>query len=252
MKLVSLCPSLTELVFDLGVGPSLVGRTRFCVHPAGAVDLVERVGGTKNPKVDRIIALAPDLVLMNEEENRIEDADALRAAGLRVHSSMPRTVAETSAMVREIGSLVGAEAKGIELAAAIDAEGERVAALARGRPPVRYAYLIWWEPLMAAGGGTFIEGILGAAGGSNILAGESERYPAITAASLRHYDPNAVFLSSEPFPFTATHITQLADATGLPIERFRLVDGELLSWHGSRTVAGLRYAGELMASLRAG
>ena len=252
MKLVSLCPSLTELVFDLGVGPTLVGRTRFCVHPAGAVDLVERVGGTKNPKVDRIIALAPDLVLMNEEENRVEDAVALRAAGLTVHSSMPRTVAETSAMVREIASLVGAEAKGLELADAIDAEGERVAALARGRPPVRYAYLIWWVPLMAAGGGTFIEGILGAAGGSNLFAGEGERYPTITAASLRHNDPDAVFLSSEPFPFTAAHVEQLAHATELPAERFQLVDGELISWHGSRTVAGLRYAGDLMASLRAG
>ena len=80
MRIVSLCPSLTELVFELGVGEALVGRTKFCVQPRQLVDVVQTVGGTKNPKIDRIVALAPDLVLMNEEENRIEDADALRNA----------------------------------------------------------------------------------------------------------------------------------------------------------------------------
>jgi iron complex transport system substrate-binding protein len=252
MKLVSLCPSLTELVFDLGAGGALVGRTKFCVHPAGAVDAVERVGGTKNPKVDRIIALAPDLVLMNEEENREEDAAALRAAGLRVHSSMPRTVLETSAMVREIAALVGAEAQGRSLAAAIDIEGARVMAAAACHPPVRYAYLIWWEPLMVAGGGTFIEGILGAAGGVNAFADASERYPTISVDALIRAEVDAVLLSSEPFPFADRHVDVLAETTKIPSARFRLVDGELLSWHGSRTVAGLRYAGELMRSLRAG
>lgn len=252
MKLVSLCPSLTELVFDLGVGDALIGRTKFCVHPQGQVEAVERVGGTKNPKVDRIIALAPDLVLMNEEENRVEDAAALRAAGLEVHSSMPRTVAETSAMVREIADRVGAAGRGRDLAAAIDAEGARVSAAAAGRPPVRYAYLIWWEPMMVAGGGTFIEGILAAAGGVNVFATATERYPTISPESLERQAVDAVLLSSEPFPFAQRHVEQLADTTKIPPARFRLVDGELLSWHGSRTVAGLRYAGELMASLRAG
>jgi hypothetical protein len=89
MRLVSLCPSLTELVFDLGVGDALVGRTRFCIHPSDRVGAVESVGGTKNPKLERIIALAPDLVLMNDEENRIEDARALEAAGIRVLSWQP-------------------------------------------------------------------------------------------------------------------------------------------------------------------
>ena len=96
MRLVSLCPSLTELVFDLGAGDELVGRTKFCVHPADKVEAIEKVGGTKNPKLERIIELAPDLVLMNEEENRAEDAAALEAAGIQVHSSMPRTAADTA------------------------------------------------------------------------------------------------------------------------------------------------------------
>ena len=107
MRLVSLCPSLTELVFDLGLGGDLVGRTKFCIHPADGVAAVERVGGTKNPKVARIIELAPDLVLLNAEENRREDADALVRAGLRVHVSMPRDAAETAAMVRSIAGALG-------------------------------------------------------------------------------------------------------------------------------------------------
>src|SRR5918997_2482010 len=112
MRLVSLCPSLTELVFDLGRGDDLVGRTKFCVHPAGRVERVEPVGGTKNPKVARVIELAPDLVLMNEEENRREDAEALAAAGVRCHTSFPRDAADTAAMVRSIGAALGTAATG--------------------------------------------------------------------------------------------------------------------------------------------
>ncbi|MEQ1892486.1 MAG: helical backbone metal receptor, partial [Planctomycetota bacterium] len=94
MKIVSLCPSLTELVFALERGSELVGVTEYCVHPAELVRSIEKLGGTKNPAVARIVALAPDVVLMNREENRVEDAEVLRAAGLRVHDSMPRTVVE--------------------------------------------------------------------------------------------------------------------------------------------------------------
>jgi iron complex transport system substrate-binding protein len=93
MRIVSLCPSLTELVFDLGRGDDLVGITKFCVHPAARVGAVEKVGGTKDPKVERIVALDPDVVLLNREENRDEDAEALTRAGVHCHESMPRTVA---------------------------------------------------------------------------------------------------------------------------------------------------------------
>src|SRR5215203_5290296 len=108
MRIVSLCPSLTELVFDLGLGADLVGRTKFCVHPARRVNAVEKVGGTKNPKIERIIALAPDLVLLNEEENRREDAEQLAGAGVRVHASFPRDALQTAAMVRDVaGAIAG-------------------------------------------------------------------------------------------------------------------------------------------------
>jgi iron complex transport system substrate-binding protein len=247
MRIVSLCPSLTELVFDLGRGADLVGRTKFCVHPAGLVDAVEKVGGTKNPKVARIVELAPDLVLLNEEENRREDAEALAAAGVRCHVSFPRDAGETAAMVRDIGAALARPAAAERIAADIEARAARVREAARGRAPVRYAYLIWREPWMVAGGDTFVSAMLALAGGENVFASPAERYPTVTPAELAAADPDAVLLSSEPFPFAGKHADELAALAGLPRERFRLVDGELLSWHGSRTPAGIDYAERVVA-----
>lgn len=246
MKIVSLCPSLTELVFDLGAGESLVGRTKFCVHPAGRVDAVEKVGGTKNPKIERIVELAPGLVLMNDEENRREDADALEAAGVRVHSSMPRTEAETAAMVRSIGVALARSRQAESIAADIERRADRVRRDAVRYPPVRYACLIWRDPIMTVSNDTFIAGLLSLAGGQNVFGARTDRYPTITSAELHDADPLIVLLPNEPFPFQDRHVEELSALTRLPRERFRLADGELLSWHGSRTPRGIDYAESLL------
>src|SRR5688500_12598970 len=128
MRIVSLCPSLTELVFDLGRGQDLVGITDWCVHPVTKVDAVEKVGGTKTPKIARILELAPDLVLMNEEENRVEDASSLEQAGLRLHVSMPRDATATAEMVRSIGAALQRPAQAEDIAADIEARTRRVLA----------------------------------------------------------------------------------------------------------------------------
>ena len=246
MKLVSLCPSLTELVFDLGAGDSLVGRTKFCVHPAEKVEAVEKVGGTKNPKIDRIIELAPDLVLMNEEENRVEDAAALRSAGIRVLSSMPRTVDDTAAMVRAIGVALASSREAERIAADIERRADRVRRDASRYPPVRYACLIWRDPIMTVSDDTFIAGLLSLPGGQNVFGDRDDRYPTITPQELHDADPLRVFLPNEPFPFKSTHADELAGLSRLPRDRFRLVDGELISWHGSRTPKGIDYAEEIL------
>lgn len=246
MKIVSLCPSLTELVFDLGLGDALVGRTKFCVHPAGRVDAVEKVGGTKNPKIERIVELAPDLVLMNDEENRKEDASALAAAGLRIHSSMPRTAAETAAMVRAIGVALSRSREAEAIAADIERRADRVRREAVHYPPVRYACLIWRDPMMTISDDTFIAGLLSLAGGQNVFATRPDRYPTVSATDLHDADPLLILLPSEPFPFQDKHVEELATLTRLPRERFRLADGELLSWHGSRTPRGIDYAESLL------
>ena len=254
MRIVSLCPSLTELVFDLGRGDDLVGVTKFCVHPADGVAAIDKVGGTKNPRVDRIAALRPDLVLLNEEENRLEDAEALRARSIDCHVSFPRTASDTAAMVRSIGAAIGAGPPAERIARDIESRVARVRAAATGRRPVRYAYLIWREPIMVAGGDTFIGDLLGLAGGVNLFAGgdgPSDRYPTVTADDLRAADPDAVLLSTEPFPFGEAHAEELSAATAIPRHRFHIVDGELLSWHGSRTPRGIEYAADLLDGIRA-
>lgn len=251
MRIISLCPSLTELVFDLGLGDSLVGRTKFCVHPAARVDTVEKVGGTKNPKIARIIELAPDIVLMNEEENRLEDADALRAAEINCHTSMPRTIAETAEMVRSIGAALGVSPQAAVIARDIEERAGEVAARAAERERVRYVYLIWREPWMTVNNDTFVHALLANAGGVNVFGDMRERYPAITLEELRDVAPDTVLLSTEPFPFAERHVEELTARTGISRERVGIVDGELLSWHGSRTPRGIVYAGEVMDSARA-
>ena len=249
MNLVSLCPPLTELVFDLGAGDALVGRTRFCVHPADRVESIEKVGGTKNPKVERIIELAPDLVLMNDEENRKEDANALIEAGVRVHSSMPRTAAETAAMVRAIGIAISQSRNAERIAADIERRADRVRRSAQHHPPIRYACLIWREPIMTVNDDTFIAGLLALPGGQNVFGARADRYPTISAAELHDADPLIVLLPNEPFPFGEKHADELSAQTRLPRERFRLADGELLSWHGSRTPRGIDYAESILRGL---
>jgi len=250
MRIVSLCPSLTELVFDLGRGEDLVGVTKFCIHPADRVAGVEKVGGTKNPKVGLILELEPDLVLLNEEENRIEDAEALQAAGIACHTSFPRTVAETAAMVRSIGSAIGMTEEAERIALDIEAREQRVRSAVSGRPPVSFAYLIWREPIMVAAAGTFVDALLGLAGGANVFPDSAERYPTVTATELADANPTAILLSSEPFPFQERHADELSGLTGLPREALHLVDGELLSWHGSRTPLGIDYAETVIEHIR--
>lgn len=244
-RLVSLCPSITETLHALGVWSAVVGRTQYCVHPEGLVEAVPHVGGTKQPDLDRILSLAPDLVLLNEEENRREDAEALQAAGVPVASYFPRDLVETAAYLEALGRDVGAPEEGARLAARLSE------ALAAPRPKLnglRHVYLIWRKPWMAVGPDTFISRLLAAAGFENLL-GEGERYPELTAEDLAALDPDVVLLSSEPYPFAARHRQELSQATGLPEERLVLVDGQLLSWHGVRTLAGLAHARELAERL---
>src|SRR6185436_2709519 len=228
-------------------GDELVGRTKFCIHPADRVGAVEKVGGTKNPKIDRIIELAPDIVLLNEEENRREDAEALERAGVRCHVSFPHTALETAEMVRSIAAAIDARDQGERIARDIEQRHERVIRAAAGRTPVRFAYLIWREPWMAVNADTFVSALLADAGGRNVFASEPDRYPTITPEQLGASAPDIVLLSTEPFPFKASHADELARLSGVPRERFRVVDGEMLSWHGSRTPDGIDYAEQVIA-----
>lgn len=255
MRIVSLCPSLTELVFDLDAADALVGITKYCIHPAEGVAQIEKVAGTKDPDVARIIELRPDVVLINEEENRFEDAEALTKAGLHLVSTFPKTPLETAPMVRLIGDalakLAGKGSRQIQrraAAIALDIEDRcaLVAAAAKDTAPVTFAYLIWRKPWMSVNGDTYPSAILEQAGGVNVFAANDTRFPAFEIEALRDASPDLVLLCTEPFPFAEKHIDELASATGLERKRFRIADGEYLSWHGSRTPQGVDYAARLL------
>ena len=137
MRIVSLCPSLTELVFDLGRGGDLMGITEYCTHPTDRVESVEKVGGPKNPKIERILELRPDLVLLNEEENRREDAEALTRAGVPHHVSFPKTPTEAASMVRSVGKELAREEQAEVIARDIEGRLRRVS---RPRPAIRQCH----------------------------------------------------------------------------------------------------------------
>jgi ABC-type Fe3+-hydroxamate transport system substrate-binding protein len=250
VRIVSLCPSLTELVFDLGRGADLVGITEYCVHPADKVGAIEKVGGTKTPKVERIRALAPDIVLLNEEENRKQDEEALARAGVRCLTTFPRDCAGTAEMVRTIGRALDRVDTGEAIARDIEARTERVRAAARNAREVSFAYLIWRKPWMTVNADTFAHALLAQAGGRNVFASKLERYPEISIEELEEASPELVLLCTEPFPFEAKHVEELRLLTGFERERFAIADGEYLSWHGSRTPAGIDYAESLIANAR--
>jgi iron complex transport system substrate-binding protein len=246
-RVISLCPSLTELVFRLGAESCLVGITRYCIHPAEGVAEIEKVGGTKDPDLDRIRELEPDLVLLNREENRREDAEALAGAGLACHSSDPHTIPETVATLRDLGLTLDCAEPAEDLALAIERAEVEAKRMAAGRDSVSFAYLIWRKPWMTANDDTYIHDLLTRTGGRNVFAKLAQRYPRITEEDLAEAAPSLVLLSSEPFPFTEAHADELARSTGLDRDRFRLVDGEMLSWHGSRTLEGIGYAAKIFA-----
>ncbi len=245
---MSLCPSITETVWALGAWDRLVGRTRYCVHPEALVGNVPHVRGTKNPDLARIGELQPDLVLANTEENRAEDIAALRASGYAVAESLPKSVDDTIAWVRQLGVQVGEAEAGERLAAELAAARAELPVVAPGARR-SFAYLIWREPWMVAGADTFISSLLGEAGPDNAFADRPERYPEVTDAELAAARPEVILLSSEPYPFAEKHRAEVATAAGTGASRVRLVDGELLCWAGWRTLEGLAYAASLARDL---
>jgi len=235
-RIVSLVPSQTELLYDLGLADEVVGITKFCVHPEPWFRSKTRVGGTKNIHLDRVRALEPDLILGNKEENIKQKIERL-AADCPVWISDVHTLADALAMIRDVGKLVGREKRGRSLAADIHRAFQQLPRVPETGKP-RVAYLIWDRPLMAAGGDTFIHHMLSEAGYRNVFA-EKERYPACSEEELAGARPALIFLSSEPFPFAEKHIRRFKQLC--PKAVILLVDGEIFSWYGSRLLKAPAY-----------
>lgn len=226
-RIISLVPSQTELLFDLGLEERVVGITRFCIHPGSWFRSKTRVGGTKNVRLDVVRQLQPDLIIANKEENVREQVEAL-AKEFPVWVSDVNNMDEAMQMIESVGTITGASEKAGQILRGI---ADRFHFLNITGRIIRSAYLIWKDPYMAAGGDTFINDMMRRAGFWNVFS-RVPRYPEVTVEAMREAAISVLLLSSEPYPFNQKHIDELR--LSLPDTKIVLVDGEIFSWYGSR------------------
>lgn len=239
-RIISVVPSQTELLYDLGLSDEVIGITKFCIHPDSWFRTKDRIGGTKNLDLQKIESLRPDLIIANKEENSQSDIEYL-AERFPVWISDVKTLEDSLIMIKAIAAIVGKShmAKPIvnmieDGFAKLEPKGNQANAL----------YLIWRNPWMSINEDTFIHDMLKRIGVKNVTANYASRYPELSVEEIKNLNPDLVLLSSEPFPFKEEHISELKAI--LPNARIGLVDGEAFSWYGSRLVQSPPYFKELL------
>jgi iron complex transport system substrate-binding protein len=270
-RVVSLVPSMTESLFDLGLGESLVGITDYCIRPAEALTGLPRLGGPKNPCLEEIVALKPDLVLANQEENTRQAVEAMEAAGLRVWVTFPQTVRQSVDVLWILVGIYGSRLAAVRLET-LEITLDWAVSAAESQPKLRYFCPIWEDQTVAGeawwmtfNNQTYAHDLLRLAGGENIFAererrypldadlgkeppqkaGEHDtRYPRVILEEIRSANPEVILLPNEPFPYTEKHLQAfkilLAGTPAVDNERLHLADGSLITWHGTRLGSALR------------
>ncbi len=239
-RIVSLVPSITELLCELGLAPRIVGRTGFCIHPAEQVGAIAKVGGTKDVNLAKIRALAPTHLVVNIDENEKPTVAALAEFVPNIVVTHPLGPRDNLALARLMGGVFCAEAGAEAWCAAFEAEWALLQAAPKG-PPRTMLYCIWQDPWMAVSRDTYIANMLAQIGWSVPDLGAA-RYPRFDWSPELVATLDGVLLSSEPYRFTEEHVDALERQIGKPVQ---LVDGEMMSWYGSRSLAGLRYLRQL-------
>jgi ABC-type Fe3+-hydroxamate transport system substrate-binding protein len=237
-RIISLVPSQTELLFDLGLNEEIVGITRFCIHPAEKCARKIKIGGTKRFDFDLIGKLKPDLIIGNREENYKAGIERLRS-NYTVWMSDVNTLDDAYQMITSIGDIVGKSKESSHIVSEIKSQIKRF----KYHSCIKIAYFIWNRPYMVAGKNTFIDDMLRTFGFANVF-GELDRYPEVTLDQVRDASPAAIFLSSEPFPFKAKHLNEFRER--FPSTIIKLVDGTMFSWYGGR----LRHSADYVEKLK--
>ncbi len=236
------------------LGSRLVGVTKFCVEPPEVTTAIRKVGGTKNPDVERIIALNPHLVLANREENNEEDVAELRKAGLNVYVGDVRSAEEAKDEIEKVARLVGGIT--LKIGDGLEEALQEQRHVQRLRPRVRAAALIWRNPFMAASGDTYIGDLLRVCGATNVCEESTRgRYPRLQLTELIDLDPEVILLPSEPYRFRERHAEELLAQHGMSAARnghVHLCDGQNLTWWGVRTAAAIDEVSGLLDQARAG
>lgn len=270
-RVISLVPSLTESLFDLGLGDSLVGVTDYCIHPSDSVSGLPRLGGPKNPRLDDILSLGPDLVLANWEENTRWTVESLDAAGVPVWVTFPRTVLQSLDVLWTLVDLFRSQAAAVRLKT-LEVTLEWAVSADLERQPSRYFCPIWYDRTgtdlpwwMTFANGTYSNDLLGILGCQNVFAERERRYPLeadlglappedpgkrdiryprVTLEEIRLAQPQIILLPDEPYQFDDSHreelLDWLADTPAVRHGRLHLVEGSLITWHGTRLARALR------------
>lgn len=249
MRIVSLFPSATETLFHLGLWDAVVGITTFCTMPPQEVRAKTKVGGTKNPDIEQIMRLQPDVVIMNSEENRKEHADELRKRGIALYVTHPKTVEDAITMIAGFGHEFGAEVKSRQLRAEIF---ERLGAI---HPQRRYRslVLVWNEPYMTACRDTYVDAVCRLFGFDNVIEKAETPYPVVRDDEICALKPEVILLPDEPYAFREKHVDEIrAKFPEIPAvldNRIPLFNGMYLTWHGYGTLRALReFPGVLKAA----
>lgn len=233
-RVISLVPSQTELLIDLGLEEKLVGITKFCVHPEYLRKTKKVVGGTKQVNFEKIKDLQPDLILCNKEENTAEMVESLEKIA-PVHVSDINDIDDAFEMMLQYGQIFNREELAKTMVTSIQKKTLALKESKKGIPAKRVAYLIWKEPLMVAGKKTFIDTLLELNNFENVF--EEDRYPVTSLEDLKKKKPDLILLSSEPYPFSEKHIGFFKNIEA----EIKLVDGEYFSWYGSRLLDAMNY-----------
>ncbi len=236
-RIISLVPSLTELLSDLGLEQEVIGITKFCVHPAKWFKSKTRIGGTKNVNIKKIYNLQPDLIIANKEENVKEQVEEL-AVDFNVFLTDINSLESALEAIRNIGILTARSEQASILSLKLKAKFKKLKEHSLSSKKFKTAYLIWQNPYMAAGGDTFINDMMTYCGMQNVFS-SLNRYPETSLAELKNIGCELLLLSSEPYPFKEKHIPEISNQ--LPGTKIMLADGEMFSWYGSRLIKAADY-----------
>jgi ABC-type Fe3+-hydroxamate transport system substrate-binding protein len=234
-RIASLVPSLTELLFALGLGPHVVARTGFCIHPREA-RAVPKVGGTKDPDLALLRAIAPTHLVVNVDENRREDVEAAREFVPNILVTHPLAPVDNLALFATFGDAFDCRARADALIAQLEASLSSVRDAMRGVPRERALYLIWRKPWMTVSRQTYVSASLALVGWDTVPEQSESRYPRVADDDPAWKDAQRILLSSEPYAFRERDVREMKERHGKPAA---LVDGEWTSWYGVRAIEGL-------------
>lgn len=250
-RIVSLVPSLTELLFALGLGPQVVGRTGFCIHPREEVRRVPKVGGTKDVALDKVLALAPTHLIVNIDENRREIFDALAAEVAHVIVTHPLEPDDNLQLYRMFGAIFGRRGQAEALAARYGAARDALVVAIGAVPEQKVLYLIWRKPWYTVARSTYVSAMLALAHWQTVPAISAPRYPTLDDDAPAWREADRILLSTEPYAFKQKDARALAATLagrGCPVP-VTLIDGEMTSWYGARAIAGLHYLAQMRRDL---